>query len=350
MLIENEQIDCLELKGDAPNILSVSQLTNIGYTAIITKGKFLLLKPRIEYSGEVKKWLKKLSKDWKDYIIEIEEKNGLYKLKMEKQINKNQQKMVFIGNTTQKKAVNLMMVDTKLLKLEMKTAPASPILRLHCAFGHISLKNLKELKIPIKKEDQFQVKNCLTCIATKHKMKPTTGRKERNIDEVFQQIHVDTAGPFIRGKHKWYVVIVVDQYSKFMYSATTSNKHDIKDILNKWLQEQHTTYKRQPERITTDKGSEFYKLAYTTNIYGNKSMEVLIEPHLDLAPTGNKQWNGTAERAVQTLKTLQKLITAHLNPESEKRFIREFLVLNMTNQQADILKEKIMNHIKESNI
>ena len=208
--------------------------------------------------------------------------------------------------------------------LYMTMAPESPILRFHCAFGHMSLRNMKELKFEISKSDEEQVRNCITCLTVKHKSKPTTGTKERNADKVFQHIHVDTAGPFIRGQDTWYIVVIVDQYSRYMHTETTKSKADIKHVLNNWLKEQHQIHQRKPEKITTDKGSEFVRLGYLhPEWYDGKVIDIITRVDLDLAPTGNKQWNGTAERAFQTIKLLQKLVTSHLKSESEAKFFKE---------------------------
>ena len=45
-------------------------------------------------------------------------------------------------------------------------------------------------------------------------------------------------------------------------------------------------------------------------------------PYLNVAPTGNKQYNGLAERTVRTLKTLEELITSHLKPFYKEKYLK----------------------------
>lgn len=46
-------------------------------------------------------------------------------------------------------------------------------------------------------------------------------------------------------------------------------------------------------------------------------------PFLDVAPTGLKQYNGMAERHIQTIKRLKLCLMAHLPESSQNQFFRE---------------------------
>lgn len=324
LIIDGYELDCIDLNINSPRFLSVSQLTKVGYTAVFTGNKLLLIKPMIGYeNSKIRDAIKKFSQDWRKNTLEITQEDGLYKVNLKDGVMRKQRyKQIFSGDANDKKLKHLLLTDTSNIDLHMTMAPESPILRFHCAFGHMSLRNMKELKFEISESDEEQVRNCITCLTVKHKSKPTTGTKERNAEKIFQHIHVDTAGPFIRGEDTWYIVVIVDQYSRYMHTETTKSKVDIKHVLNNWLKEQHQIHQRKPEKITTDKGSEFVRLGYLhPEWYDGKVIDIITRVDLDLAPTGNKQWNGTAERAVQTIKLLQKLVTSHLKSESEANFL-----------------------------
>lgn len=168
----------------------------------------------------------------------------------------------------------------------------------------------------------------------------------------FQHLHIDTAGPFIRGKKKWYVVLVIDHYSRYLHTFICDNKGEIRNHLTSWMKEQYLLWNRCPEVITADQGSEFTDLFLVLTpeeLFPNRKIgdvppvyqqdQAFFIP-MDKASTGNKEWNGTAERTVQTLKLLQKMITAHLPPGSEpKYFVESFTYATM-----------IYNHLPHSAI
>lgn len=60
--IDKEWIECIELKTNSPNLLSLSQLISKGYTEIFTPEKSLLLPPVISMNHDTKSKLKELFK------------------------------------------------------------------------------------------------------------------------------------------------------------------------------------------------------------------------------------------------------------------------------------------------
>lgn len=188
---------------------------------------------------------------------------------------------------------------------------------------------MRELNIPIDRDDEYQIRNCITCLAGKHRSKPTTGMKQREVSKVFEHVHLDSTGKYKFENGDYYITIVVDHYSRYVHSFVTEGKDTINDTLAKWFKTQHILHGRAPKRITTDQGTEFSKIDYLlpTELYGNEGTDVYAAPHYDLAPTGHKEWNGTAERAIQTIKLLQKMVTAHLPQKAIEKYFSESVAL-----------------------
>lgn len=55
-----------------------------------------------------------------------------------------------------------------------------------------------------------------------------------------------------------------------------------------------------------------------------ESITRLLEPQRDVAPTGNKQYNGMAERAVQSIKLIQKCLVSHLTKSGDQYLEESF--------------------------
>ncbi|MFT8744430.1 MAG: transposase family protein, partial [Lentilactobacillus hilgardii] len=302
--IGTTSIDCVQIGIDAPNLLSIPQLTKIGYTVIFHNDIALLLPPIHTINEEIQLALKHWSHKWKNYAIQIQQENGLYSLDVTESGDiQSQIRSIYCDNTPtnqchDKKCHHACLVNVNKINLEMKEPPTNLLFNLHCAFGHISVKNLIQLGIPLTDEDQIHIKHCLTCLSIKHKMKPTTKLKDRNTTQIFQKLHMDTAGPFSVSNKKWWVVLIIDEYSRYIHSIVTDSYGTINAQVNNWLCEQHIKHNRQPELITTDKGSEFKNIEYLLpEAYANKGYQPLIRPLMNYTPIGNKQWNVLAERA-----------------------------------------------------
>lgn len=238
----------------------------------------------------------------------------------------------------------------------MDKPPDNQLFYTHCQLGHMSVKNMKLLNLPIKANDIAIIRQCITCLIHKHKLKATTGHKERNAEEVFQHLHMDPTGQYKQGKHTYYVVVIVDHYSRYMKTLVTKDdKSKISTLISQWFEQEHAKFGHAPHVITCDKGTEFNNIEYLMDFGGNvcHGLEARVSPHLDLAPTGNKEWNGTAERAVQTFKLLRELITSHLKPEMKTNILKNrydmrlhstmshlIVVLVITYHMESIMKEK----------
>ena len=78
--IGDSYIDCVELDVNSPNLLSISQL---GYTAIFTDQKLLLIEPVTRLQDTIRKVVRELSPNWEEFTVEIQEEDGLYRLEVD---------------------------------------------------------------------------------------------------------------------------------------------------------------------------------------------------------------------------------------------------------------------------
>lgn len=79
------------------------------------------------------------------------------------------------------------------------------------------------------------------------------------------------------------------------------SKKEISERIDDYLQQHYAQLNGMPKLVTTNKGTEFKNLAVITyDSFLTGSNRILIR--MDSAPTGKKDYNLIAERAVQSLK------------------------------------------------
>lgn len=195
-------------------------------------------------------------------------------------------------------------VDAKALHLTMVQAPTDKILKIHCALGHMHWKNMQKIGFYLSKAMIQTLKNCLTCKALKAKRKPTTGHKEIQAKNIFNILHLDTAGPFETNNGKFYVVLIIDEYSRYLTTIVTKSKNSISPLVSEYLQQQYAIFGHMPEKII-DKGTEFNNLHVYSPDIQDPTKSKLVPIVKDVAPTDNKEYNGMSERCVQTIKEIQ---------------------------------------------
>lgn len=326
LILNDQELDCVYIPDAQEKILSVRKLTRAG-NFIGFFDNLMLIIPQIKMKT-IAQWFTDALKNKKAHIIESE--NGLYHLNINKQTGKIKPQQNFtnpflhqlLGITTGynnpiNKQVNK--VDARSIDLTMQETPTDETLKLHCSLGHMHFRNIMRLGYDLTIEQQNIIKDCLTCKAMKYKNKPTTGKKERPTQQIFEHLHLDTAGPIENTAGKWYVVLIVDDYSRYITPLVFQNKRQISSGLTGYLRHQYSLFHRIPNKITTDKGTEFHNLQFIVDggPLNQAHMDRFLEPEIDLAPTGNKQYNGKAERSVQTIKNIWSCLTAHLTKEAD---------------------------------
>lgn len=78
--IDGMTVQCMEMDPNSSYLLSVSQLTSLGYTAIFADDKVLIIPPALTLHEELKQLMINLSKNWKKHIITIQKVENIYKI------------------------------------------------------------------------------------------------------------------------------------------------------------------------------------------------------------------------------------------------------------------------------
>ncbi|GKA86328.1 retrovirus-related pol polyprotein from transposon TNT 1-94 [Tanacetum coccineum] len=100
---------------------------------------------------------------------------------------------------------------------------------------------------------------CSACIMGKSKKKPHKPKSEDNNQEKFYLLHMDLCGPMhvtsVNGKK--YILVIVDDYSRFTWVKCLRSKAEAPDFKIKFLKMIQVRLKVPLQRIRTDNGTEF---------------------------------------------------------------------------------------------
>ncbi|GJW98082.1 putative ribonuclease H-like domain-containing protein [Tanacetum coccineum] len=172
----------------------------------------------------------------------------------------------------------------------------------HRRMGHVNYKNMNRLVkgnlvrgLPSKffKNDH----TCVVCCKGKqHKAsyKPITAVS--SIYEPLQLLYMDLFGPTsIRSiDHKYYCLVITDDYSKFCWVFFLEHKDETYPILKDFINLVENQLNKKIKAIRCDNGTEF-KNAHIIELYGSKGIK------RDYSNARTPQQNGVAERKNRTL-------------------------------------------------
>ncbi|GKC64191.1 retrovirus-related pol polyprotein from transposon TNT 1-94 [Tanacetum coccineum] len=100
---------------------------------------------------------------------------------------------------------------------------------------------------------------CSACAMDKSKKKPYTPKSEDTNQEKLYLLHMDVCGPMrvasINGKK--YILVIVDDYSRFIWVKFLRSKDEAPDFIIKFLKMIQVRLKVIVRRIRTDNGTEF---------------------------------------------------------------------------------------------
>lgn len=217
-----------------------------------------------------------------------------------------------------------MLVNWTLAKIDLtlNEVPDDDVFRLHCALGHMHYKSMIDIGISLSNENILSITRCKTCKVAKFTLKNTKHHKDHTSTKPFEQLHLDTAGPIRAVNMDYYIVLIIDDYSRYLKIIVTKQKSKIKEEVLKYIEDETKTRGYCPRFLTTDKGVEFKGLGFEiVQNYDYQPKDMREFPYLNVAPTGNKQYNGLAERTVRTLKTIEQLLVSHLHPFYQEKYI-----------------------------
>ncbi|GKE33092.1 retrovirus-related pol polyprotein from transposon TNT 1-94 [Tanacetum coccineum] len=129
----------------------------------------------------------------------------------------------------------------------------------HMNFGAINhlarhglVRGLPQLKF---KKDYL----CSACAMGKIKKKPHKPKSEDTNQEKLYLLHTDLCGPMrvasVNGKK--YILVIVDDYSRFTWVKCLRSKYEASDFIIKFLKMIKVWLKVHVRRIRTDNGTEF---------------------------------------------------------------------------------------------
>jgi len=171
----------------------------------------------------------------------------------------------------------------------------------HRRLSHINFRTLNDLVknnlvegIPDLRYDPDHLCDaCAKCKMTKstHKSKPFP-----NTQAPLELLHVDLCGPMrVQTKHgKKYVLVVVDDYSRYTWVFFLANKSETSQILIDFLKSVQVNLKKQVRIVRSDNGTEF-----KNNVFDSYLRSVGITHQFSAART--PQQNGVVERRNRTL-------------------------------------------------
>ncbi|GJX27607.1 retrovirus-related pol polyprotein from transposon TNT 1-94 [Tanacetum coccineum] len=137
---------------------------------------------------------------------------------------------------------------------------------------------------------------CSACAMGKSKKKPHKPKSEDTNQEKLYLLHMDLCGPMrvasVNGKK--YILVIVDDYSRFTWVKCLRSKDEAPDFIIKFLKMIQVRLKVHVRRIRTDNGTEFVN--QTLREYYEK-VDISHETSVARSP----QQNGVIERRNRTL-------------------------------------------------
>ncbi|GKE97525.1 retrovirus-related pol polyprotein from transposon TNT 1-94 [Tanacetum coccineum] len=137
---------------------------------------------------------------------------------------------------------------------------------------------------------------CSTCAMGKSKKKPHKPKSEDTNQEKLYLLHMDLCGPMrvVSVNGKKYILVIVDDYSRFTWVKCLRSKDEALDFIIKFLKMIQVRLKVPVRRIRTNNGTEFVN--QTLREYYEK---VGISQETSVARSPQK--NGVVERRNRTL-------------------------------------------------
>ncbi|GJT52272.1 putative ribonuclease H-like domain-containing protein [Tanacetum coccineum] len=189
----------------------------------------------------------------------------------------------------------------------------------HRRMGHVNYKNMNRLVkgnlvrgLPPK-----LFKNDHTCVACckgkQHKASYKAITVVSSISEPLQLLHIDLFGPTsIRSiDHKYYCLVITDDYSRFCWVFFLEHKDETYPILKDFINLVENQLNKKVKAIRCDNGTEF-KNAHIIELCGSKGIK------RDYSNARTPQQNGVAERKNRTLieaaRTMLADLFSHFKP------------------------------------
>ncbi|GKA38614.1 retrovirus-related pol polyprotein from transposon TNT 1-94 [Tanacetum coccineum] len=158
---------------------------------------------------------------------------------------------------------------------------------------------------------------CSTCAMGKSKKKPHKLKSEDTNQEKLYLLHMDLCGPICVASvnRKKYILIIVDDYSRFTWVKCLRSKDESPDFIIKFLKMIQLRLKALVRRIRTDNGTKFFN--QTLCEYYEK-VDISHETFVARSPQQNgvvERRNRTLIEAARTMLIYAKALVDHPAPE-----------------------------------
>lgn len=231
----------------------------------------------------------------KDDILTLYDRNGL----------------LMIRTTRSKNRLYKVIMEVETIKCLQLTS-GNESTKWHARLGHIGLETMRMM---ISKElvtglphIKIEKETCVSCLRGKQTRQSFPQATSYRANQVLDLIHGDLCGPITLSTpaHKRYVFVIIDDYSRYMWTILLKEKSEAFDKFKKLktLVEQET--RATIKTFRTDRGGEF--LSHEFQDYCEKHG---IKRHLT-APYSPQQ-NGVVERRNRTLLEMTRSILKHMN-------------------------------------
>lgn len=183
------------------------------------------------------------------------------------------------------------------------------VFQIHIKLGHMSTSQMLKQKL-ITSAQKHILKDCPQCLIYRHRRKPVITKSHPSHSQkphtrLFADVYYsDQLFAGIPSYNKKYVVVMVDEFSHYVHTATCTNRmaSECSGFINKVLERYNIYHGHKALELRCDRGTEF------TGI----NRELIQDERLTFAPTNDKERNGLAERFVGIHKQMRLLVTAHV--------------------------------------
>jgi len=183
------------------------------------------------------------------------------------------------------------------------------VFQIHIKLGHMSTSQMLKQKL-ITSAQKHILKDCPQCLIYRHRRKPVITKSHPSHSQkphtrLFADVYYsDQLFAGIPSYNKKYVVVMVDEFSHYVHTATCTNRmaSECSGFINKVLVRYNIYHGHKALELRCDRGTEFAGI----------NRELIQDERLTFAPTNDKERNGLAERFVGIHKQMRLLVTAHV--------------------------------------
>nr|GFC98887.1 retrovirus-related Pol polyprotein from transposon TNT 1-94 [Tanacetum cinerariifolium] len=134
----------------------------------------------------------------------------------------------------------------------------------HRRLNHLNYGTLNELArndlvkgLPLLKYDKDHL--CPSCQLEKRKKGISSTQDEKSNKEILNFLHMDIYGPMQTESinKKWYVLVIVDDYTRFGWVRFLRTKDETPAVFEKFLKNSQLALKATVRTVRTDNGTEF---------------------------------------------------------------------------------------------